>query len=84
MTQDIKALIDDSQSPLSNAALLDLINRHKTGDDGDVCEEDEKSNQYALKHNLRIFSVYKHEASTVWIITEADRSSTTILLPEEY
>jgi len=84
MTQGIKALIDDSQSPLTNADLLAIINRHKMGDDGDVCEEDAESNQYALTHNLRIFSVYKHEASTIWIITEADRSSTTLLLPEEY
>ena len=84
ITQGIKALIDDKQSPLSNANLLALINRHKMGDDGDVCEEDAESNQYALKHGLRIFSVYKHQTLIIWIITEADRSSTTLLLPEEY
>jgi len=84
MTQGIKALIDDSQSPLTNADLLAIINRHKIGDDGDVCEEDAESNRHALKHNLRIFSVYKLASCTVWIITEADRSSTTLLFPEEY
>jgi len=84
MTQGIKSLVDDTQSSFSNADLLALLNRHKIGDDGDVCEEDAESNQYALKHNLRVFSVYKHHVSTIWIITEADRSSTTLLLPSEY
>jgi len=84
ITAGIKVLIDDEQSTLSNADLLALINKHKMGEDGDVCKEDAESNQYALKHNLRIFSVYKLQPNTIWIITEADRSSTTILLPEEY
>jgi len=84
MTQGIKALIDDAQSPLTDADLLALINRHRMGDDGDVCEDDAEANQQAIRDDLRVFSVYKLTACTLWIITEADRSSTTILLPEEY
>jgi len=83
ITQGIKALIDDQQSAVNNNDLLALLHRHQSGDDGDVCEQDRQSNQDALKHQLRIFSVYQ-QTNTLWIITEADRSSTTILLPEEY
>jgi len=84
MTQGINALIDVTQSPLTDADLLALINRHRMGDDGDVCEDDANANQQAIRDDLRVFSVYKLTACTLWIITEADRSSTTILLPEEY
>jgi len=84
MTQGVKALIDDTQSPLTDAELLALINRHRMGDDGDVCEDDAEANQQAIKHDLRVFSVYKMATCKLWIITEADRSSTTLLLPEEY
>ena len=84
MTQGVKSLVDDQKSDLTNADLLAIINRHKTGDDGDVCTDDHQCNVEALKQGLRIFSVYKLEAITLWIITEADRSSTTLLLPSEY
>jgi hypothetical protein len=64
----------------------DLINRHVTGDFGDLCREDLKANQDALKTGARIFSSYKinDRNDKIWIITEADRSVTTLLLPEEY
>jgi hypothetical protein len=59
--------------------------RHAIGDWGDVCEEDRLENEFAVESDLRIFSVYKLcNGAKVWIITEADRSVTTILLPEEY
>jgi hypothetical protein len=70
-----------------------LIARHVAGDWGDVCPEDAQTNEEALQEGSRIFSVYVlpplSEGETlavakVWIITEADRSVTTILLPEEY
>lgn len=64
---------------------LELIRRHVTGDWGDLCAEDRHQNLFAIRSGLRIFSSYKIEGATkIWIITEADRSSTTLLLPEEY
>jgi len=63
----------------------ELIHRHVTGDWGDLDAEDRQQNLLALRSGLRIFSSYKIGASVkIWIITEADRSSTTLLLPEEY
>jgi hypothetical protein len=65
--------------------LKEYINRHVSGDWGDLSEEDKKANDYALDKELGIFSSYEiNDLSTIWIITEADRSVTTILLPEEY
>jgi len=59
--------------------------RHKRGDWGDVCEEDAHSNDEALRDGGRLLSVYSDGYDTTfWIITEHDRSSTTILLPEDY
>jgi hypothetical protein len=61
---------------------------HKSGDWGDADVSDRKSNDYALKHgDLRIFSSYdapQAPGGKLWIITEADRSSTTIMLPSDY
>ena len=61
------------------------LNRHVAGDWGDICEEDRAQNEWALKNEARLMSVYdSHTGERFWIITEADRSSTTILLPSEY
>ena len=61
------------------------LSRHAQGDWGDLCEEDKKENEYALDKHLRIFSTYKKEGlPQIWIITEADRSATTVLFPDEY
>lgn len=65
-------------------SLLTLLVRHRTGDWGDVDDDDRKTNDLSLFHDMRLFSVYRLQEGTVWIITEADRSATTILLPEEY
>lgn len=54
---------------------------------GDTCEEDKQSNEYAVKHGERILAKYKdasHADWRIWIITEWDRSVTTILFPDEY
>ena len=61
------------------------IARHASGDWGDVCPEDQQANDDALKVGARLLSAY-HTGSgqKFWIITEADRSATTVLLPEEY
>ena len=62
-----------------------LLARHQSGDWGDTCPEDSRANNDALVHGDRIFSVYLiAPGEKVWIITEADRSATTILLPSEY
>ena len=59
--------------------------RHTKGDWGDLCEEDRRENESSLERGFRLMSVYKSEhLPTIWIITEADRSVTTILFPEEY
>lgn len=59
--------------------------RHHRGDWGDVCPEDKKANDEALARGGRLLSVYRSRDGTrFWIITEADRSVTTILLPEDY
>lgn len=64
--------------------LLSLLNRHQHGDWGDLCDEDKASNETALTEPLRIFSSYLERGKKVWIITEADRSVTTILLAQDY
>jgi hypothetical protein len=63
---------------------LDLLARHATGDWGNLCAFDRCQNEIALRAGLRVLSSYEVPAGRVWIITEADRSITTILLPEEY
>ncbi|MGZ8212915.1 MAG: hypothetical protein ACXWTP_00235 [Methylosarcina sp.] len=63
---------------------LALLSRHQRGDWGDLCREDKQTNERALTAGERIFSSYRLEAVKFWVITEADRSATTILLPEEY
>jgi len=65
--------------------VLDAIARHSKGDWGEVCEEDREENEFSLKEGFRLLSVYKDRSGTkFWIITEADRSATTVLLPEDY
>lgn len=59
--------------------------RHACCDWGECCEEDAAENEFALNKYLRLFSVYRDRNGTkFWVITEADRSSTTVLLPEDY
>lgn len=63
-----------------------FLARHARGDWGDLCEEDKGANDTAYRCGEgRILSSYKTKTGEkIWIITEADRSATTILLPEEY
>jgi hypothetical protein len=75
----LAALDDANVSPLA------LLSRHACGDWGDACAEDRLANDSALVNGSRVMSVYRLPAGkTVWIITEADRSATTLLLPSEY
>ena len=65
--------------------VLKSIKRYITGDWGDMTDDDKKENDFSLDKHLRIFASYKYKDDVkIWIITEADRSSTTILFPDEY
>ena len=68
--------------------MLDIaaaLHCHANSDWGDVCDEDKRANDAALIHGTRVISSYRSERGVrFWCITEADRSVTTILLPEEY
>jgi hypothetical protein len=69
----------------THESYLLYLARHARGDWGEVCEEDARANDDACEAGERILSAYKLQDGTkLWIITEADRSSTCILLPEEY
>ena len=62
-----------------------FLSRHQAGDWGDVCDEDCKENENSLRNGWRLLSSYRTSKGVkVWVITEADRSVTTLLLPEEY
>ena len=66
--------------------LLNYLRRHHCGDWGDeLCAKDKQANEDALEHGTRLLSCYRTPAGDrLYIITEWDRSMTTILLPEEY
>lgn len=75
----LDALTEAGQSPLG------FLRRHVTGDWGEVCADDAAENDLSLREGFRILSAYRTTAGVrLWVITEADRSVTTILLPEEY
>ena len=75
----IEAIAKSGESP------LDFLKRHVAGDWGDVDADDRAENELSVKQGLRIFSAYTLKSGVkIWVITEADRSATTILLPEEY
>ncbi len=72
-------LLDDSgEDPLL------LLARHQSGDWGELDPHDRRENELSLRHGWRLVSRYPVGGGIVWVITEADRSVTTILLPEEY
>ena len=78
MTPGVQAAVPPSE-------LMRALRRHARGDWGEVDREDWRANDDALKHGARLLSSYTTGAGTkFWIITEADRSSTTALLPSEY
>jgi hypothetical protein len=63
---------------------IQLLDRHACGDWGNLDADDVAANVAAIQHDLRILSSYIAGSAKVWVITEADRSSTCLLLPEEY
>ena len=70
----------------ANKTPLEFLYRHLRGDWGDdLCQDDKTENESSLKQGFRLLSSYKiMETEKLWIITEADRSATTLLLPSEY
>lgn len=88
VTPGVRSLVDRfDDEALENDGMGDifkLLVRHVNGDWGDVYLEDGEANDEAVKSGDRILSVYRLAGEKVWIITEADRSATTVLLPEEY
>ncbi len=74
----LKLLEEAGKDPLS------YLSRHRSGDWGELDPQDRRENELSLKHGRRLVSSYPIGDEKVWIITEADRSVTTILLPSEY
>jgi hypothetical protein len=72
------------------STLQKSLNRHVKRDRGDVDDDDKQTNDQALKQGTRLLSAYnddrfpKNGVATIWIITEGDKSATTILFPDEY
>ncbi|WP_435008051.1 hypothetical protein P12x_005320 [Tundrisphaera lichenicola] len=64
--------------------IAEAIQRHSGGDWGDICKTDARENETSLKEGFRLMSVYTFGDDKLWVITEADRSATTALLPDEY
>jgi hypothetical protein len=94
-SQEFKPLFDTGQvvgTPRALMAIqdaeqhpLELLYRHVTGDWGDLDDDDKKENELSVEKGFRIFSAYTLETGIkIWVITEADRSATTFLLPDEY
>ena len=62
-----------------------FVRRHAAGDWGNIDEHDQQENEFSVEHGLRLLSAYTlSDGTRIWIITEADRSATTLLLPSEY
>lgn len=78
------AITANASLRLSTEETLAALCRHASGDWGDLCPEDAQANDDALHQGGRLFSAYGSREHRFWIITEADRSVTTILLPEDY
>lgn len=74
-----------AQAFIQPADVLIALRRHASGDWGELCDEDRAENELSLANGYRLLSAYRDsEGNKFWIITEADRSATTILLPEDY
>jgi len=69
----------------SSQSAAHFLARHAVGDWGELEREDVRENEYSVAHGFRLLSSYTTSAGEkLWVITEADRSATTLLLPEEY
>lgn len=82
MTRGIAELI--TENPTAAKEIQKCLIRHNSGDWGDICEEDKQTNEEALTEGFRLLSAYEVCGNKIWIITESDRRTTTILFPDEY
>ena len=79
------AITSGAAEMISDGLLVDLyLDRHWRGDWGDVCEEDKEINEQSILHGDRLLSSFETALGKIWIITEADRESTTVLTQDEY
>lgn len=84
-TLGMMLITPNAKSDLSGDDVFDAMCRHVRCDWGDLDPEDKQRNNEALTEGARLFSEYHSSSGTkFWIITEADRSATTVLLPEDY
>ena len=75
----------NAQESLHPKDVAAAIARHASGDWGELDEHDRRENEWSLVHGYRLLSAYRDRANVrFWIITEADRSATTVLLPKDY
>jgi len=78
-------ITEGAHRALSPDSVLEALNRYVRADWGELCAEDKATNDEALLSGRRLFGAYKNVDQTMfWIITESDRSTTTVLLPDEY
>ena len=78
------AITANASLRLSTEEVLTALRRHACGDWGDLCPEDTLANDVALLEGGRLFSAYGQGKDRFWVITEADYSVTTVLLPADY
>ena len=85
MTTNLQGKLQEANPEGWEEELQGFIARHASGDWGDLGEEDKRENELSVRQGFRIFSAYTSSSGIrVWVITEADRSCTTALLPEDY
>jgi hypothetical protein len=75
----------NAQQALTDEDIYVALKRHRAGDWGDLGHADRAENELSLREGFRLLSTYTSTAGAkFWVITEADRSATTVLLPEDY
>mgnify|MGYP000716408418 CR=1 FL=1 len=83
MTEGVKEMFE-AETLVPPLIIKHLLKRHARGDWGDVDDDDKQLNNDSVSSGNRLMSSYTVSGEKVWVITEADRSTTTLLLPEEY
>lgn len=84
VTAGVLGWVSEDATNTRHLFLRECLIRHVSGDWGDMCAEDCTTNEDALRYGSRLMSEYNLDGARIWIITEADRSVTTVLFPEEY
>lgn len=82
MTDGVASWIENNGININE--IVAVLKRHKNEDWGDLCDEDRESNDISVKNNQRVLSCYQIKGEKIWVITEWDRSKTTVLFPSEY